>query len=180
MHIFPDLKRLEGKFARELAVVGVHSGKFPGEQVTEHIEAAARRYGLHHAIVNDADSVIWKRYRVRAWPTVIILDTRGRQVGQVIGEGHGRTLDRVIGQLIAEGERNKTLDRSELDFLKKPESKKRPLHFPGKILADPLGGRLFVADSNNHRVLEVAPDGKVTRVIGSGKAGIETGSALSG
>jgi DNA-binding beta-propeller fold protein YncE len=49
------------------------------------------------------------------------------------------------------------------------------LAFPGKVLADETGGRLFVADSNHHRVLVANLEGRVTSVIGRGTAGWSDG-----
>src|SRR5437867_4352277 len=40
MHIIPDLKKLEKKYASELVVVGVHSAKFIGERETDNIRQA--------------------------------------------------------------------------------------------------------------------------------------------
>src|SRR6059036_2150706 len=37
MHIIPDLKRLEKKYANNLVVIGVHSAKFSNEKETENI-----------------------------------------------------------------------------------------------------------------------------------------------
>ena len=37
MHIFPQLRKLERKYASELVVVGVHSAKFPTEKETDSL-----------------------------------------------------------------------------------------------------------------------------------------------
>jgi len=49
------------------------------------------------------------------------------------------------------------------------------LAYPGKVLADEASSRLFIADSNHHRVLVADLEGCVTRVIGSGKVGRDDG-----
>jgi thiol-disulfide isomerase/thioredoxin len=74
MHVLPDLKRLERKYARELVVIGVHSAKFPGERNTENIRQAVLRHGIEHPVVNDADMAIWRLYGARAWPTLMLID----------------------------------------------------------------------------------------------------------
>ncbi len=86
MHIFPQLREMERKYDKELAVVGVHSAKFPAEQETENIRKSVLRYDLEHPVVNDRDFLVWKQYTVRAWPTLMFVDP----VGKVIGK-HGRT-----------------------------------------------------------------------------------------
>ena len=51
------------------------------------------------------------------------------------------------------------------------------LSFPGKVLADPEGGRLFIADTNHHRiVIADLATGEVTDVAGSGAAGFDGGA----
>ncbi|HKG23650.1 MAG TPA: thioredoxin-like domain-containing protein, partial [Blastocatellia bacterium] len=50
MHIIPDLKKLEQKYAKELVVIGVHSAKFPGERETENIRQAVLRYEIEHPV----------------------------------------------------------------------------------------------------------------------------------
>ena len=66
LHIIPDLKRLEEKYARQLVVIGVHSAKFDNEKETENIRRIVLRYGIEHPVVNDADFRIWNAYAVRA------------------------------------------------------------------------------------------------------------------
>src|SRR4029079_11205219 len=50
-----------------------------------------------------------------------------------------------------------------------------PLKYPGKILADEAGGRLFIADSNHNRIVIAKLDGKLEQVIGSGEIGRKDG-----
>ena len=68
MHIFPQLRKLEQKYANELAVVGVHSAKFPNEKGPENLVKAVQRYELKHPVVNDAEFQVWQQYACRAWP----------------------------------------------------------------------------------------------------------------
>ncbi|HWO94437.1 MAG TPA: NHL repeat-containing protein, partial [Dehalococcoidia bacterium] len=51
-----------------------------------------------------------------------------------------------------------------------------PLLFPGKIEADAARERLYIADSNHHRVLIATLDGRILDVIGSGESGLEDGT----
>ena len=50
-----------------------------------------------------------------------------------------------------------------------------PLRFPGKILADESGNRLFISDSNHNRIVVATLDGKLLDVIGSGLIGRKDG-----
>ena len=49
------------------------------------------------------------------------------------------------------------------------------LCYPGKVLADPVGERLFIADSGHHRVLVTDTEGQIQTVIGSGDEGFADG-----
>ncbi|HEY3391418.1 MAG TPA: thioredoxin-like domain-containing protein, partial [Lacipirellulaceae bacterium] len=48
MHVLPELKKLEHAYPNELVVIGIHSAKFEGEQVSENIREAAQRYEIEH------------------------------------------------------------------------------------------------------------------------------------
>lgn len=173
-HVIPDLKRLEEKYGHALVVVGVHSAKFESEGDTRRIRAIAQRYERDEPIVNDREFDIWRAYGARAWPTLTLIDPAGNLVGQVAGEGHYELLDEAIGRLIAEFEGR--IDRAPLGFESAlADMEDTFLRFPGKILADEKSRRLFVADSNHHRIVIADFDGKVQAIIGKGEAGLEDG-----
>src|SRR5215471_1436173 len=97
MHILPDLKYLEEKYADQpLVVIGVHSAKFENEKDTDNIRNAILRYGIQHPVVVDVNHKLWNAYAVRGWPTVVLVDPAGYVLGSVTGEGHRDDLDRVI------------------------------------------------------------------------------------
>ena len=55
VHVIPDLKRLEEKYANQLVVIGVHSAKFENEKETDNIRRIILRYEIEHPVVNDAN-----------------------------------------------------------------------------------------------------------------------------
>jgi DNA-binding beta-propeller fold protein YncE len=176
-HIIPDLKKLEAKYPDTLVIIGVHSAKFETEGKTAHIAAVVQRYGLEHPVVNDHDMRVWDEYGAQGWPTVTVIDPAGNVVGQVSGEGHYALLDNVIGKLVSEFGAKKQLD-SKAPWFKGLHDKMpaTQLLYPGKVLADVKGGRLFIADSNHDRIVVTTLDGKVTQVIGDGKPGLKDGA----
>ncbi|HEV2707458.1 MAG TPA: thioredoxin-like domain-containing protein [Pyrinomonadaceae bacterium] len=176
MHVIPDLQRLEAKYARQLVVVGVHSAKFENEKETENIRRVILRYGVEHPVVNDADFRIWDAYAVDAWPTQVLIDPAGYVVGKVAGEGHYEALDRVIGELIVEARTRGELNEEPLKLaLERAKTGDLPLAFPGKILADARGDRLFIADSNHHRIVITRLDGTLIETVGTGAQGARDG-----
>src|SRR5262249_10368307 len=177
IHIMPDLAKLEKKYPNELVVIGVHSAKFDNEKDTKSIRKAVLRYEIMHPVVNDADHKIWNRYDVEAWPTFILIDPEGNLYGITSGEGNYDLLDEHIGRLVEKHKKNKTLDEKPIrfDLARYRETGDTPLFFPGKVLADEAGKRLFIADSTHHRIVITDLDGNKIAVAGTGEPGSASG-----
>jgi DNA-binding beta-propeller fold protein YncE len=177
----PALRALRQRFPDELVVIGIHTAKFPSEHITANIRAAVLRHGIQHPVANDTGYKVWESYAVRAWPTLILVDPRGKIAYEVSGEVLASELIPQIERLIAEYDQAGLLDRRPLHFT--PERDAQPaqsLSFPARVLPD--GERLFVADSGHHRILELRLDSagesaQVQRVFGTGEAGLVDGSA---
>jgi thiol-disulfide isomerase/thioredoxin len=177
MHIIPELKRLEKKYANQLVVIGVHSAKFSNEKETDNIRQIILRYELEHSVVNDADFKIWNAYRVRAWPTQYLIDPAGYIVGFVRGEGNYESLDSTIGKTIEEFRKRGELNEQPLSLaLERAKVGDLPLAFPGKVLADEKSDRLFIADSNHNRIVITRLDGTLVETVGTGARGTEDGA----
>ena len=176
MHVLPDLKFLEHKYAKELVVIGVHSAKFDNEKETGNIRKAILRYEIEHPVVNDAEMVIWTKFGVRSWPTLMLIDPEGFVCGYAPGEGNRDLLDGVIAKVIAYHKAKGTLDETPVRFnLEREKQPATPLRFPGKVLTDEKGDRLFISDSNHNRIVVTALDGKLLDLIGTGAIGAKDG-----
>ena len=129
-------------------------------------------------MINDANQTIWNRFGVNSWPTLVLIDAKGNPVDAFSGEGNYDVLDRTIGQLV-EGHRA----RGELNltpFKFNPEMERPsdgPLLFPGKVLADSIGKRLFIADTGHNRIIQTNFDGAEPVKIGSGVEGFDDGES---
>ena len=177
MHNFPGLKQLEAEYADELVVVGVHSAKFENEGDTDNIRQIILRYDLEHPVINDNEFEVWNTWGVRAWPTLVLIDPRGNVVGGHSGEGVYPVFNPVIESLVNEFDDLQLLDRTPLELkLEKEGLPATVLSFPGKVLADPEAGRLFVADTNHHRIIQAdIQTGQIKAVYGSGVPGLMDG-----
>ena len=176
MHVLPDLKFLEKKYEKELVVIGVHSAKFANEKDSEAIRRAILRYEIEHPVINDANMTVWRKFGVNSWPTLALIDPEGRYVGQQPGEGNRELFDKLIGMLVDYHSKKGTLDRSPVRFdLESNRLKPGPLKFPGKVLADTKGGRLFISDTNHNRIVVTGLDGTLKEIIGSGAIGRRNG-----
>lgn len=179
------MRKIEQTYPTEVVVVGVEAGKFPAERVTENIRQAVLRLGVDHPVVNDRRFRVWRSYGVNAWPTIVVVDPRGRVRDVHPGEITFDDLASVVGGIVREADAQGLLDRRPLDFLR-PERLAEParaLAFPGKVLAT-SDGRLFISDSGHQRILvvDLAPDaqsGQVRAIIGSGRADFADGDFAS-
>jgi DNA-binding beta-propeller fold protein YncE len=177
IHIIPDLKRLEHKYPNQLVVIGVHSAKFENEKDTENIRRIILRYELEHPVYNDADYKVWQSYGVRAWPTQVLIDPAGYVIGAVSGEGNYDLIDQVIAKAVNEFRKRGELNEEPLKLtLERAKVGDLPLAFPGKVLADAKGDRLFIADSNHNRLVVTKLDGTLVETIGAGTRGALDGS----
>lgn len=177
MHILPDLKYLEQKYPNQLVVIGVHSAKFDNEKESENIREAIMRYEIEHPVINDSNMVVARKYEFSSWPTLVLIDPEGNYVGRQPGEGTRELFDKVIGQLVTYHRAKKTLDETPVKFnLERAKAEPTPLRYPGKVLTDAAGGRLFITDSNHNRIVVTSLAGELQTIIGSGAIGRKDGS----
>jgi DNA-binding beta-propeller fold protein YncE len=177
-HILPDLQKLEKEYPDELVIIGVHSAKYANEGLTDNIRRVILRYGITHPVVNDNGYAVWDAWGAEAWPTVAVVDPAGTVTTVRAGEGAYAAFKPVIQGLVKDFDARRLLDRRPLAARPRPE--KAPdtvLSFPGKVITDAAGRRLFIADSSHNRiVIADAASGNVLDVAGGGGAGLRDGA----
>jgi len=172
MHVLPELKKLEKAYPNELVVIGIHSAKFAGEKDTQNITEAVLRYQIEHPVINDPELVIWNRFGIQAWPTLLLVDPQGYAIWAKSGESTFEDLDAVMKKAVPFYREQGLLDQRPRNFQSAAEkAEPTPLRFPGKVLADEAGDRLFIADSNHNRIVVTRLDGSLLESIGSGSIG---------
>jgi len=177
MHVLPELEKLDQEYPRNLVVIGVHSAKFETEKDSKNIAEAILRYKIRHPVINDSEHVIWDRFAVRAWPTLMLIDPEGYVVWGTSGETTFEQLDPILKKALPYYRKKGLLDETPLRFdLEADRASKTPLRFPGKLLADEPGDRLFIADSSHNRIVVTRLDGTLVDVVGSGAVGRNDGS----
>lgn len=177
LHILDDLKYLERKYKNSLTVIGIHCAKFQQEKEIENIRHAILRYDIEHPVLVDRDFYVWQQYAIRAWPTLVLIDPQGYDVGHISGEGNRDLLDESIAKLIDQHQQRGTTDFHDIQLTleKQKTPSVTPLAFPGKVLADETENRLFIADTGHHRIIVTTLAGSLLHVIGNGKAGLTDG-----
>jgi hypothetical protein len=181
VHVLPQLRELEARYERDIAVVGVHSGKYTTERETPRIRDASIRLDAIHPTINDRQFRLWRAYAVRAWPTLVAIDPRGAVVGMQAGEFTADDLTPFIERVLAAARSDGALREGPLHFAADaPTIEPSALAFPGKVAID--GQRIAIADSGHHRVLVGTLDStgarmRVERSIGGPNAGYRDGEA---
>ncbi len=164
IQVIPDLTYLEEKFGDKLLIVGVHSAKFKGEQGNDRILAAAQRFGLKHPIINDSDYGIWTSFKVKAWPTLILLDGQGNEISRYAGEGHRDELERDITRSLDD-----VTASAALPAISKNDKNTSLLWFPSRVVAGNRG-MYYLADTGHNRILGFDKTGQLGFTIGTGAA----------
>ncbi len=177
IHILPDLAELEERYAGfPVAFVGVHSAKFDNEKVSENIRDAVLRYEIAHPVVNDDEMHMWQRIGVRSWPSMAVVGPKGNLILMVSGEGNKEVIDACITAALTFYPKDIFRhDPIPISLEKAKSPIDSPLRYPGKLAIDTVGGRLFISDSNHHRIVITTLDGKFIDVIGSGRIGLTDG-----
>lgn len=152
MHVLPQLRELESRYPEDIAVVGVHSGKYTAERETTRIADASLRLRAVHPTINDRQFRLWRAYAVRAWPTLVAIDPTGHVIGMSAGEFTADKLEPFVERVLADARAKGTLVGGRLEFLADPPSMHPgELAFPGKVAIS--GDRIAIADSGHGRVL---------------------------
>jgi thiol-disulfide isomerase/thioredoxin len=172
MHTLPILARLEKKHARDpFLVIGVHTQKFDAEPEPRRLRASVIRYGIEHPVAIDGDRGIWEAFGISAWPTVVVLDSKGRVIFEEGGEPNEAELDAIIESALAEGAEDGSLAKSPPDFLGREVDDDAPLSFPEKVAKVP--GGFAVADSGHDRIVLIDDAGTVTDLVGGGRGFVD-------
>jgi len=82
--------------------VGVHSPEFSWEKPLDRVKAATEQLGIQFPVVQDNEFMIWKKYGVWAWPTIVVVDKKGIIRYSHIGEGAYKKTESVLQQLLRE------------------------------------------------------------------------------
>lgn len=99
----PTIKAFHEKYRTEgLTVIGVHTPELDQEREWPNVTQAVKQLGISYPVVSDNAFETWNAYGVAAWPTVFILDKKGRIRFRHTGEGAYGIEEQVIKKLLAE------------------------------------------------------------------------------
>jgi len=164
-HTWRTLSGLQSRRAVDpLVVIGVHSGKFSAEQGVAAVGRAIERLGVQQPVYVDREMLIWEKYNIASWPSLVFVRPNGNVSAVAAGEPDPAVLDKYVDTLLAEARADGTL-KAPIERTAPTASSRRPLSFPTDVLSTP-DGRVFVSDSGHGRVLALDASGAVTNIIG--------------
>lgn len=168
INLLAELRQLENKYHDGLAILGVHTPKYPAQRTDEAVLKAVNRNYIRHPVANDAQWRTWQQFGVDAWPSIVLLDCEGNIAARYVGEGWARALDDQIAALLEEAAKRdlRVYESANVTFRAEP---RMALRFPAHALA--TAERLYVSDTGHNRILECTHEGHVLRQFGSGNPG---------
>jgi hypothetical protein len=101
--VIPSLRGWHETYAPQgLVVIGNHFPEFGYERELNNLRRAIADLGVTYPVAQDNDGATWRAYRVRYWPTLVLIDKRGRIRYQHIGEGAYPETEAAIQALLEE------------------------------------------------------------------------------
>ena len=175
MHTLPVLAELEKRYeGKPVVFIGVHSAKFFNEQDRNNIAQAVRRYEISHPVLVDRQMTVWQKYEVSGWPTIVIIDPSGTMVYKQSGEGQREILQDTIDVLLENHGKRGGLAKVPIKITRRVSQDKTTLSYPGKLSIS--NNKIAISDSNHNRIIITDMAGKIEKIIGSGKTGLEDGN----
>ncbi|WP_246048453.1 redoxin domain-containing protein [Arenimonas terrae] len=169
-NLIDDLARLQARFPVGLSMIGIHQPKFDSEVDGRLVLKAANRLGVPFPVANDRAWVTWQHYGIQSWPSVALVDTRGRLRQVLAGDHQGAALDAAIAGLIDEVGGAVLAGNPARRSGAEP---RLPLAFPSGLAVSE--NHLYVADTGHHRILECTHSGRVLREFGTGHGDLVDG-----
>ena len=137
LHLLAELAHTA--MPEDMAVVSVHTGKFPKEGEEAYIRRLIDRVGIDHPVICDRGGRLRDAFALKAWPTLVLVE-KGYEVARATGEGQ---VAKIVGS----------------DALAVAKRVRRPSTGFDKIAYD--GRRLWLSDPARGQVLCVRLDGEI-------------------
>jgi|SRR5579883_694438 len=92
-------KRLGG---RGLSIIGVHTPETDEERDGRKLARFIREHAIDWPVIVDADYAIWDRFRIDAWPTIVLIDRAGVVRAVHVGDDRAAAIERDLERLLDE------------------------------------------------------------------------------
>ncbi len=176
-----DIKKLEDEFGSKLMVISIHSPKFENEKNRGAIKKSILRRDIEHVVINDSDLKISKKFNIKSWPTLVLINPHGAAV-KVYDEKSGFAgLKKDIKNLVSKYKYQ--LNRNSLPIvLEKHDMISNVLSFPTRLeytsdfsYKSGHNPALFISNSGKNNIIVTTLSGEIILQIGSGVDGLNGG-----
>jgi len=102
-HVIPALSDWYRQYSDQgLVIIGNHFPEFAFESDLGNLQDALQRLGIAYPVAQDNNGQTWSAYHNRYWPTLYLIDKRGRIRYTHIGEGAYDATQKAIVALLNE------------------------------------------------------------------------------
>ena len=109
IHTLPHVVDLYNKYlSKDVLVIGVHSPETFVEKDPNNVRDAVQRYNIQYPVVTDNEFQTWNAFGNHYWPHIYIADAQGKIRYDHIGEGAYDEIDKTVGDLLSEQEKQKS------------------------------------------------------------------------
>jgi hypothetical protein len=103
VRVLPYLRAWHERYAADgLAMVGVHSPRFPFTQDAAAVAAASERLGIDWSIAIDREFSVWRLYEPHGWPALFLWGRGGALRWYHLGEGEYAGTEEAIREALQE------------------------------------------------------------------------------
>lgn len=103
LNALPHVKETAARYRDAgLVTIGVHTPETERERVTDNVRRRVQELGVRFPVVLDNDFAIWRALGNQYWPSIYLVDRRGRIRFHHDGEGRYGAIDAAVKQLLAE------------------------------------------------------------------------------
>jgi peroxiredoxin len=172
-NVLEQLIRFQAKHQALLNCIGVHIPKFDLETRAGFLRRYAEAMGLNFPVANDAAWSAWQHYKIKVWPSLVLIDPNSNVQGVYSGDNAVADLEQALQDCLSELDAPTVVrDQSKL---KSEQPRYAQIRFPAGIAA--TDRHIYVSDTGRHRILECDMSGNILRVFGSGLRNFMDGSA---
>lgn len=170
-----DMNRLLRRHGDALQAAALLVPRFDAERDPRSLQQLQSEHDLSFPLALDADWVAWQQFGIESWPTLLLLDAEGRERQRIVGAGPSAELADLVQTLVNEAPEAAPKTAPALNGGKRNAMPELPLSFPTGIVVG--AGKLYLADTGHHRILECDQAGRIQRQFGSGAYDYLDGSA---
>lgn len=161
-----------------LAVVGIYAPQYRAEANRRHIIAAVDRLEVPFPVAIDTRRSVFGAFEARSWPTFVIVAPDGSIAARIAGAGNRELLLRTIGDLVASHPKRPPLPEGRVARYRSASGLRFPSGVYAQVPSVGRPGRVFIADTAHHRVVETTwpnADGqcRVRTVFGGGAGNVD-------